>query len=140
MPFPKPEPGLVISYDFLWSHEAAKGRVIASNTRPSVIVLSVSVAKTQTRVAVAPITHTPAPPEISLEIPSRVKEHLQLDHEKSWMIATELNEFIWPGFDLRPIPGTRSYAYGFLPPKLFNQFIQMIDYCHKNKIVIDRNE
>ncbi len=26
---PQPEPGLVISYSFLWSHEAARGRVFA---------------------------------------------------------------------------------------------------------------
>jgi hypothetical protein len=31
-----------------------------------------------------------------------------------------VNEFTWPGFDLRPLPRSRDlYAYGFLPPRLF---------------------
>jgi hypothetical protein len=33
----------------------------------------------------------------------------------------EVNEFTWPGFDLRPLPRSRdTYAFGFLPPRLFN--------------------
>lgn len=29
--------------------------------------------------------------------------------------------FAWPGYDLRPVPGTERYAYGALPEGLFNQ-------------------
>jgi hypothetical protein len=35
-----------------------------------------------------------------------------------------VNEFTWPGFDLRPLPGSRdTYTNGFLPPRLFNALL-----------------
>ena len=38
-----------------------------------------------------------------------------------WKLQIEANEFIWPGPDLRPIPGggTSIIAYGALPPRFF---------------------
>jgi len=42
-------------------------------------------------------------PNVAVEIPLRVKEHLGLDSECSWVIPEEVNVFTWPGFDLRPI-------------------------------------
>lgn len=57
-----------------------------------------------------------------MEIPIRVKQHLGLDDEHSWVILDEVNQFAWPGYDLRPIPGKQGeMAYGFLPPRLFDQ-------------------
>ena len=57
-----------------------------------------------------------------MEIPHRVKQHLGLDDDRSFVILDEVNQFIWPGYDLRPIPGQqRDITYGFLPPRLFNQ-------------------
>jgi hypothetical protein len=37
-------------------------------------------------------------------------------------VLSEGNEFLWPGPDLRPIPGRglSTIAYGFLPARLFN--------------------
>ena len=39
---------------------------------------------------------------------------------------TDLNVFTWPGVDLYPIPQAApgTYAYGFLPSKLFEQVMQ----------------
>ena len=76
-------------------------------------------------VRVVPVTHSP-PNEsaVALELPSAVRRHLGLDHERSWVILDEVNEFAWPGFDLRPIPGsTDHYAYRFIPPRLFDQIM-----------------
>ena len=54
-----------------------------------------------------------------IEIPRRVKEHLGLDDERSWIVLDEFNVFTWPGFDLRPIKDRGGRVdYGFLPPKL----------------------
>jgi hypothetical protein len=52
-----------------------------------------------------------------------VKRHLGLDERRSWVIVTDLNAFIWPGIDIYPVPRMPSgtYAYGFLPPRLFEQ-------------------
>jgi len=62
---------------------------------------------------------------VAVEIPARVKDHLGLDDERSWVILNELNVFTWPGFDLRPIRrGDTRIDYGFLPPKLFDKLIE----------------
>ena len=64
-------------------------------------------------------------PNVAVEIPLRVKEHLGLDSERSWVILEEINIFTWPGFDLRPIKKSDSRVdYGLLPPKLFERLIE----------------
>ena len=37
------------------------------------------------------------------------------------MVVSEWNDFVWPGPDLRRLPGSgdTSIAYGMLPPALF---------------------
>lgn len=75
-------------------------------------------------VLVLPVTHTrPTDPAHAIEIPTPTKIRLGLDSERSWIVVTEANEFIWPGPDLRPIPGkdASSISYGALPPRFFVQ-------------------
>ena len=127
---PEPEAGLVISYSYLWKEEEERGLLEGRKDRPCAIVLAVDHPDPETgghkQVAVAPITHSP--PEdmnVAIEIPLRVKQHLGLDSERSWVILDEVNIFTWPGFDLRPIRrGETRIDYGLLPPKLFDQLIQ----------------
>ena len=59
---------------------------------------------------------------MAVEIPLKVKEYLNLDSDRSWIICTEVNRFVWPGPDIRPITrqGDKKYSYGVLPPKLFS--------------------
>jgi hypothetical protein len=67
-------------------------------------------------VIVLPISHTPpADANFAVEIPALVKRRLGLDDQRSWVVLTEANRFIWPGPDLRPSrPGdSSSVAYGF---------------------------
>ena len=44
------------------------------------------------------------------------------------VIVTDLNVFIWPGIDIFPVPRMPSgtYAYGFLPPLLFERIRERI--------------
>lgn len=140
MPFPSPEPGLVISYAYLWRHEHEAGAEEGRKDRPCVIVLSVESHASGTQVTVAPVTHSkPASDTIAVEVPLRVKQYLGLDNEQSWVILTEVNQFIWPGYDLRPVPGKKgSYAYGYLPPRLFEAIkagILDLIIKRRNKIV-----
>ncbi len=125
MPIPSPEPGLVISYSYLWHREHEAGQEEGRKERPSVIVLAVErEADGATLVTVLPITHSPpAHPALAIEIPAPVKRHLGLDAERSWIIVSEGNEFLWPGYDLRRIPNADHYDYGFLPPRIFNQVL-----------------
>lgn len=129
MSYPVPEVGLVISYAYLWSNEATAGQVEGSKNRPCAIVMAVQESEElPQQIAVVPITHSPhANPDVSLEIPARVAAHLGLDGERSWVVLEDVNVFRWPGYDLRPIPGTEGkYDYGFLPPKFFNEIVGRI--------------
>jgi len=133
MPIPNPEPGLVISYGYLWHHEHRAGREEGQKDRPSVIVLAVECAPDgATIVTVLPITHSPPKvPTLVVEIPLPIKRHLGLNDDRSWIIVDEGNEFLWPGYDLRKIPGTDRYDYGFLPPGFFKQVVDAFVACYQ---------
>jgi hypothetical protein len=145
MSLPIPKPGLVIRYSFLWSNEKAKGAVEGSKDRPCAIVVATKrAADDDIDTIVAPITHQP--PEdsaASIEIPAATCNSLGLDSGRHWLRLDELNRFAWPGFDLRPIPGSRGkYVYGMLPPGLFQQLREGILARQKERAgrIIPRNE
>jgi hypothetical protein len=125
--YPEPEVGLVVSYSYLWSREAAMGQVEGRKDRPCAIILAIDAAEEgqPKQIVVAPITHAaPADLNVAVEIPLRVKQHLGLDSERSWVILNEVNVFAWPGFDLRPIKrGDSRVDYGLLPPKLYDVLV-----------------
>ena len=54
-------------------------------------------------------------------MPPRVKQHLGLDKEQSWIVTTEVNRFVWPGPDVRIAKGSQTPLYGAIPAKLFEQ-------------------
>lgn len=129
MSFPAPKPGLVIRYSFLWSHERDIGAEEGAKDGPcAIVVASRRHGDGDVRVIVSPITHQPPEdPLNSIEIPPRTCRALGLDGGRHWLRLDELNRFLWPGFDLRPIPGReRDYAYGMLPSRLFEQLRQGI--------------
>ena len=121
--WPEPEPGLVIRYAYLWRREQEAGREDGAKDRPCAIVLALaSQEDSRPRVVVLAITHTlPQPPTEGVELPVPVKRRLGLDEERSWVIVSEANIFLWPGPDLRFLPGLgpESAAYGLLPPDIF---------------------
>jgi len=121
MALPEPEHGLVISFDYLWFRQRDAGLVEGQKTRPCRIVLSVAGQEGGRVVTVAPITHTePRDLSVAMEIPPRIKAHLGLDAARSWIMLDEFNQFTWPGFDLRPIPGHATrFHFGLLPPNFF---------------------
>jgi len=133
MAIPNPEPGLVISFAYLWHDEYQAGQEEGRKDRPAVIVLAVEQGTgAPPLITVLPVTHTPPNKSgIAIEIPQAVKQHLGLDHERSWVIVSEGNEFQWPGYDLRKIPRTDRYDYGFLPPRFFNQIREAFGAWYK---------
>lgn len=120
MALPKPVPGLVIRYAFLWSHDAERG-LAEGKDRPSVVVLATRRDGDQTIVTVAPITHSmPRDPDQGIELPASTKARLGLDGDRSWVIINEVNRFVWPGSDLRPVrPAGSGFSYGLLPTSLY---------------------
>ena len=133
MSLPDPVPGLVIRYSYLWKAEYGRGQEEGVKDRPCAIIL-VSVDDGGDRVVtVLPISHTPpADAALAVELPAATKRRLGLDDERSWVVLTKANRFLWPGPDLRPArPGdAASVAYGLLPFGLFEtirrQFIAAI--------------
>jgi hypothetical protein len=120
--FPEPYAGLVIRYSYLWKREYEQGREEGVKDRPCAVVLVVTDDDGEKEVLVIPIAHTPpSDPNSAVEIPIETKRRLGLDAERSWIVVTEANEFVWPGPDLRPLPGrdASTVAYGPLPPRLF---------------------
>jgi hypothetical protein len=66
-------------------------------------------------VLVLPITHTPPDhPALAVEFPAKVKDRLQLDDARSWVVLFECNEFVWPGPDPRRLPGATALAFAAL--------------------------
>lgn len=122
MALPDPVPGLVIGYSYLWKREAEQGREEGQKDRPCVIVLAVENNPGETTLIVAPITHSPPDDlESKILIPPKTRKRLGLDEKNSWVVISEVNRFVWPGPDLRPVPGQnpKTFEYGLVPAKLF---------------------
>ena len=124
MAFPRPVPGLVIRYSYLWRVEQLRGQEEGVKDRPCAIVLVVQDADGDEFVTVLPVTHSPpSNAALALEIPTETKMRLGLDASQSWIALTEANRFIWPGPDLSPaVPGNpESVVYGLLPQKFYER-------------------
>jgi hypothetical protein len=79
-----------------------------------------------------PVTHRP--PEnaaAAVEIPRTVKLQLGLDDDRSWVVVSEGDQFVWPGYDLRKVRSTDRYDYGYLPPRFFNQILDAFMAWHR---------
>jgi hypothetical protein len=120
MNLPSPLRGLVVQYEYVWRREADVGRH-AGKDRPACLLLTVEAAD-ETRVVYCPITHLePADKTYAVEIPPDEKRRLGMDDGRSWIIASEINEDLWPR-SLKPIPGRRdAFAYGRLSHPLLVQ-------------------
>ncbi len=136
MSLPIPEPGLVVGYTYLWRTEYEQGREEGVKDRPCAIVLTANDEDGVTVVTVVPITHTrPEWPDEAVEIPLPTKQRLGLDSERSWIVANEINRFVWPGPDLRPVSRGEPdrFDYGVLPPSLFRQVRERLQACAKTQ-------
>ncbi len=122
MALPEPKPGLVIRYDYLWSHEAAAGRDRGKD-RPARLVAASDSSARPRFVVILPITHSaPADDIVGIEIPARVRQAIGLDDARSWVIVSEYNVDEWPNGGLASVPGRPgAFSYGFIPPRLFAQ-------------------
>jgi hypothetical protein len=120
-----PERGAVIRYSYLWADENARGQDEGRKDRPTlVLALSVKDDDGVVQVLVLAVTHTP-PVQLSdaERFPQPVKRAIGLDDAPSWIITTEANAFIWPGPDVRPVPGRTptTMVYGRVPNELLTK-------------------
>lgn len=122
MSFPKPVPGLVIRYSYLWRKEYLSGREEGVKDRPCAVILVTQDLQSGPNITVLPVTHSsPREPKFAIEIPTATKARLGLDFERSWIVLNEANRFVWPGPDLRPLVSgdVSSVGYGLLPRNFF---------------------
>ncbi len=92
--------------------------------RPCAVIMIVTDKDDNQMVTVLPVTHSlPSDPSQAVEIPYATKERLGLDAERSWVVMTEANRFIWPGPDIRMrrTGDAASVAYGLLPRALLKE-------------------
>lgn len=120
MPLPKePFPGMVVRYGFLWRREHDQGAREGRKFRPCVVVIATRRDPDgRFLVRVMPFTHAaPSAPDRAVAVPSKLKRHLGLDEDSSWVVIDEANEFVWPGPDLRPVAQTKPgvWTFGVLP-------------------------
>lgn len=121
MSFPAPRAGMVIRYSYLWRSEQRRGLEEGLKDRPCAVLLAVTGGGGERRV-VLPIIHAlPRDPAEAVELPHSTKRRLGLDDQRSWVVLTQANRFVWPGPDLRLVrPGdSSSVVYGELPSDLF---------------------
>lgn len=132
MALPEPRPGLVLRYDFVWSHDAAAGREQGKD-RPACLVAASDTSASPRFVVLLPITHTrPDSDTVGVEVPDRVRRALGLDDARCWIVVSEHNVDEWPSPGVLPLPGRPgTFSYGFIPPRLFAQvrsrFIELAD-------------
>jgi hypothetical protein len=76
-----------------------------------------------------------------MRLPPATKARLGLDDQDSWVVTTEVNRFIWPGPDLRPLPGG-DLAYGHLPARMTRDIVQQIKESARDRAlkVIGRDD
>ena len=72
-----------------------------------------------TELLVAPITHSSPKAGEGIELSQPIKRRLGLDDARSWIVTTEMNRFVWPGPDIRPVPGGEAPLYGVIPASLY---------------------
>jgi len=126
---PRPVSGLVIGYSYLWEAEYRAGHEEGTNDRPCAVVIATRTEDGDIVVTLAPVTHSlSARMQDGIELTAEVKRSLGLDTERSWLICSELNRFVWPGPDLRPIsrrtPG--NVVYGMLRAPFMGQVLRRL--------------
>jgi hypothetical protein len=132
VPLPVPEPGLVIGYAYLWQSEHERGQDEGSKDRPCAIIMTAEAVSGETVVTVLPVTHkSPVAANEAVEIPLPVKRRLGLDAAPSWVVVTEVNRFVWPGPDLRPVSRAEPdrFEFGPLPPSFFRRIREQFLAC-----------
>ncbi len=142
MALPDPKPGLVVCYDYLWTHDAAAGRN-QGKTRPACLIAATDPATVPRHVVFLPITHTPpADDTVGIEIPARVRQALGLDDMPTWVILSEHNIDVWPNGGLSPLPGQpETFSCGYIPPGLFAQikalFLELARASRAGRCTVD---
>lgn len=143
MSLPEPKTGLVIAYAYLWAVEAREGSAEGRKDRPCVIVVATRRKAGKLTVIVAPITHSrPDHAKAGVELSPATKTRLGLDSAPSWVVTDDLNQFTWPGHDLKRVRrGSARFDYGFLPASVLTRIqAQIVDLARAGELALTARE
>jgi hypothetical protein len=145
MPLPRPELGLVVQYGFVWSGADRHPPPDSGKDRPCLIVnlrgVEDAPGRPSLRVTYLPISHVaPRKGEKAIPIGAKLAKHLGLTSEKSYLYVSYACQDDWP-FDVARAPGSDSFAYGVIPPALFEtiaaEFVKFLrkrpGFVHRRK-------
>ena len=138
MTLPKPCPGLVVGYDFLFREQADAGMENASKPHPAAIVI-VAKQEIQTRVSLVAISHSPPSPEHARHyLKLRPAECVQmgLDSGDHWINLRDINSFDWPGYDLARTASGGGYVYGRMSKGTFVRLVEAIKTCAGRRVLL----
>ncbi len=137
MALPKPRPGLVVGYDFLFREQADAGMENAGKPHPAAIILVVK-EDVQTRVSLLAISHSP--PRLGdeayrLKLTATECKQMGLDSDEHWINLRDINAFDWPGYDLvKSAPGS-NYVYGTMSKNTFVRIVDAVKRCAGRRVV-----
>ncbi|MFA1677222.1 hypothetical protein ACDY97_32100 [Rhizobium mongolense] len=124
----EPETGLVISYNFLWEREHAKGEAEGRKARPACIV--VPLTSKHGDVVLFPLTtQEPGPDRIAIKVPETERRRLKLKGRgPSWIILDEGNtDRLAESFHVEPISyDPPTFSYGKLSRAFMGQVLQTL--------------
>lgn len=130
----KPHVGDILNYRYLFLSESNQGQVEGGKPRPALVVaiLEDKKLKTSLRVFLAPITHTPpGNPSQGYLLPEANSLTAGLDQEESYVLYTELNSFIWRGYDVEKIlfSNPPTEYFGQLDLETTNEVRRLLGTC-----------
>ncbi len=131
MSLPKPRPGLVIGYDFLFREQADAGLENASKPHPAAIILAIAEGL-QTRVSLVAISHSPpltGEEGYKLKLTPAECRQMGLDSGDHWVNLRDINAFDWPGYDLVPSAPGGHFEYGVMSKATFVRIVNAIKVC-----------
>jgi hypothetical protein len=116
---PDPQIGQIVRFDYLWRREAHSGLKDGLKIRPCAVIVARRRLDTgDFEVLLAPITHSPpSQPSEGYALPEQARPITGLDHQKSWLITSELNEVRWTDAGFTPAR-PEQWLVGQLPRRL----------------------
>jgi hypothetical protein len=122
----EPPIGNLIAYEYLWLSQK-DAREDGAKVYPVALLFAKKFVGPVTLAYAVGMSHKPPEPaERAIEVPKKLKRHLGLDEDPSWIYTDQLNEFAWSGPDIRPaewistLPSARdTCVIGALPNSWF---------------------
>ena len=138
----KPPVGHLIAYEYLWASQH-QTRDDGAKTYPAAIVMTRDDLAPFPLAYVLGISHKPPrADERALEVLSKLKRHLGMDDQPTWIYTDQINIFAWPGPDLRlaenlsSIPSARgNCVIGALPTDWFERLKSHLQESYRLKMV-----